>query len=86
MYDKDHYYIYAYVTRHGVNSETAVLHVGYSHSNSNDGYPTWFSKPLDEKTAKAIYESIKHYDGSHFSTKETIANIVEDLIEDYKEK
>ena len=86
MYDKEHYYIYAYVTRHGVNSETTVLHVGYSHSNSNDGYPTWFSKPLDKKTAEFVYERIKCYNGSDHTDRHDIADIVEDLIEDCKEE
>lgn len=86
MEDDNKYYFYAYVTRHGVYSETAVLHVGYQHGNENT-YPTWFSdEPVDEDVADAVYERIRHLDGSRFIGRSEAADIIKDVIADELEK
>lgn len=83
--EEETYYMYAYVTRHGVNSENRVLHVGCSTSNRNS-YPTWFSEGLDRKTADAVHDRIMHLDGSHTTDMHEAADIIKDIIEDEQEE
>lgn len=74
-------YFYVYITRHGVNSETHVIHTGYSKSNSNY-YPTWYSEPITEEFAKKIYPLVHKYDGNEFMSRNEVIDIIKDLIKD----
>ena len=80
------YYFYVYVTRHGVNSETSCLHVGYSSSNENS-YPTWFSEGIADKAiVEKIYQAVKHYNHYSAGSRRDAIETIEELIEDYKAK